>query len=54
MDGIQAVEHHGVFVGVRLLCLVGERLGMRPVMDAARVQRRYPGLMLSLLKKSPS
>ena len=39
MNGIQAVEHDGVLVGMRLLALVRERLGMRAVMDAARVQR---------------
>src|SRR4051794_10821991 len=38
MDRIQPVEHHGVLVGLRLLLLVRQSLGMRAMMDAARVE----------------
>src|SRR6185312_11419930 len=51
VDGVEAVEHHGVFIGMRLFVLVGKRLGVRAVMDAARMQRTIARLDVVLAEE---
>src|ERR1022692_3121945 len=41
VDRMEAVQHHRTFIGESLLALVGQGLGMRPVMDTSRVQRGH-------------
>jgi len=38
VNRIQTIQHDRVFVGLGFLVLIGQRLGMRPVVDAARMQ----------------
>ena len=51
MNRIQTVQHHGVLVGMRLFLLIGERLGMRSMMDAARMQRGHTSLYVVFAKE---
>ena len=51
VQGIQTVEHHRIFVGRGLLFLIGQRLRMRAVMDAARMQRSHSGLDVVFAEK---
>ncbi len=49
MDGVEPVEHHGVFVRMRLFRLISQRLRVRTVVNAARMQRgTQPGLDIVL------
>ena len=41
VNWIQAIQHHRVLIGMRLLPLIRQRLRMRPVMDPARMQRGH-------------
>ena len=51
MDRVQSVQHHGLFIGVRLALLVGQRLGMRAVMNAALMQRGIAWLDLAFAEE---
>src|SRR5215475_8454654 len=43
VNRIQAVEHDRVFIGLRFFVLIRKSLGMRSVMDAARMERAHSG-----------